>query len=57
MYRDKVEIFDAISIIILMESSYYTNWLEGIDVQNYIILDVEKYEYQKINYIYVILFF
>jgi hypothetical protein len=44
LFRDKVEPFDAICVITLNESSYYTGILEGLNVNDYIMLDLEKYE-------------
>lgn len=45
MFKDIVELFDAISIIILMESAFYTGL---IDVENFqdlvIITDINAYE-------------
>lgn len=45
MFRDRVEAFDAICVIILMESAFYTGLLGSISVKDYILLDEEKYEY------------
>ncbi|KAL4487560.1 hypothetical protein ABPG72_017349 [Tetrahymena utriculariae] len=44
MYRDKVEVFDAICVIILQECSYFTGLLENLDPLEYILLDEDKYE-------------
>jgi len=44
MYRDRVECFDAICVIILQECSYFTGLLEDINPLSFILLDEDKYE-------------
>lgn len=39
LFRDKVETFDAICVIALNECSYYTGLLEGLHVNDYLVLD------------------
>jgi len=43
MFREKVEVFDAISVILLMENAAFTGIIEGIDLNDFILLDEEKY--------------
>lgn len=45
MFRDKVEVFDAICVILLMENAAFTGVIEGIDISDLILLDEEKYKY------------
>ena len=47
MFRDVVETFDAICVITLYESSYFTGLLGDIDINEYLILDDIKYETLK----------
>lgn len=44
MYRDRVEVFDVICVIILQECSYYTGLLENLEPLNFILLDEDRYE-------------
>lgn len=43
MYRDRVDVFDAICVIILQECSYFTGLLDRLDPLYYILLDEDKY--------------
>jgi len=45
MFRDKGELFDAISIIILMESAFHTGLLPNINLQELIIIkNIDQYK-------------
>jgi DNA helicase MCM9 len=44
MFKDKIEVFDVVCVILLMESSFDTGLIECIDYLDYIILNEEKYK-------------
>jgi len=45
MFRDRGELFDAIAIIIMMESAFHTGLLPNINLQGLIIIkDIEQYK-------------
>jgi len=45
MFRDRGELFDAVAIIILMESAFHTGLLPNVNLQELIIIkDVEQYK-------------
>lgn len=43
MFKEKIEVFDVICIIVLMESAFDSGLLHGVDFSEYILLDEEKY--------------
>ena len=45
MFRDKVEIYDAICVILLMENAAFTGIIEGIYMSDMILLDEGKYKF------------
>lgn len=45
MFRERGELFDAISIIILMESAFYTGLVANVNFNELIIInDVDQYK-------------
>jgi len=43
MFRDRVEVFDAICVISLMESAFFTGLVENCNLADYILLDEGNY--------------
>lgn len=43
MFKNEVEVFDAVCIIVLMECAFNTNLFPNIPLSDYIILNYEKY--------------
>ena len=44
LFRDRVEPFDAICVIAINECSYCTGIFEGLNINDYVLLNYDKYE-------------